>query len=69
MVPPGRVELPLPKEEDFESTASTNSATEAHHIIENIAEFSKKSIQIIHSVIKMFTVTSQALWIIGSLCC
>ncbi len=29
MVPPGRVELPLPKEEDFESTASTNSATGA----------------------------------------
>ena len=32
MVPPGRVELPLPKEEDFESTASTNSATGALYI-------------------------------------
>jgi hypothetical protein len=29
MVPPGRLELPLPKEPDFESGASTNSATGA----------------------------------------
>ena len=27
MVGPGRIELPLPKEPDFESGASTNSAT------------------------------------------
>ena len=32
MVPPGRLELPLPKEPDFESGASTNSATGAHHV-------------------------------------
>lgn len=30
MVPPGRVELPLPREIDFESTASASSATGAH---------------------------------------
>ena len=29
MVPPERIELSLPKEPDFESGASTNSATEA----------------------------------------
>ncbi len=29
MVPPGRLELPLPKESDFESDASTNSTTGA----------------------------------------
>ncbi len=38
MVPPGRVELPLPKEEDFESTASTNSATGAHHLSSHHSE-------------------------------
>ncbi len=30
MVPPGRLELPLPKKPDFESGASTNSATGAY---------------------------------------
>jgi hypothetical protein len=29
LVPPGGIEPPLPKEQDFESSASTNSATEA----------------------------------------
>ena len=29
MVPPGRLELPLPKKPDFESGASTSSATGA----------------------------------------
>ncbi len=32
-VPRGRIELPLPKEHDFESCASTNSATSAYILL------------------------------------
>lgn len=36
MVPPGRLELPLPKKPDFESGASTSSATGATNIVSYI---------------------------------